>query len=210
MIKPVTKYQPAIPRPELLGKLSPELQVVEVGYTPLNLMALACLLGTSTGEVCDEAGVDRELVDSALNLEAEVSYLDFIKLCRCASEVIPGGLVTIRESLPEFGYSPYNLAVMEYDLGFGQADFADMLGWSISKLRQHIPANTDSSQYKPMKIGDWVYAYGVYEAAVLQSDLRFKTIRDNGYLFYEGSKGLAAPTIPTEGLLQIGCENICA
>ena len=203
MLKAKTKYSPCLPNPKDFGLLEPELQVVEAGFTPNNLIELALLLKGRMGGVCDKAGVDRERVDRALNLECELSYPEFLALYLKASKVIPGGVDAVRGCMPEFGYSPYNLAVMEKDLALGQERFSKMLGWSASKLRQHIPANTNSTQYKAMKFTDWLYVCKTYEKAVARSDKenKVKLDRTEG-LFVDRNRVLRRPEVPKKTILE--------
>lgn len=197
MLKPTTKYTPELPSIMLVGRLNPEAQVVEVGYTPRNLIAIAEMFPTKLDQLCAKAKVSRQDLDKALNLECEIDYLDFVRLCEQTEKTLSKSSPRLRALLPELGYSPYNLAVIQQDIGMAQADFAKMLDWSTPKLRQHIPANLASAQFKAMPIGNWIYVYDTYEKLLRLSDKKYGIDRDYSAVFFEGRRALNKPTIPT-------------
>ncbi|MGP9666546.1 hypothetical protein [Psychrobacter sp. AOP31-A1-22] len=197
MLKPTTKYTPELPSIMLVGRLNPEAQVVEVGYTPQNLIAIAEMFPTKLDQLCVKAKVSRFDLDKALNLEAEIDYFDFVRLCEQTEKTLSKSSPKLRALLPEFGYSPYNLAVIQHDIGVDQAAFATMLNWSTPKLRQHIPANSASAQFKAMSIGNWIYVCDTYEKVLRLSDKKYGIDRDYSAVFFEGKNALNKPTIST-------------
>lgn len=197
MLKPTTKYTPDLPSPMLIDRLYPEHQVVEIGYTPRNLRTIAELFPSKLSQLCKQAKIDKSDLDDALNLQSELDYLSFVRLCEVTEKTLSKASPKLRVLLPEFGYSPYNLAVIQHHLKLDQAGFAKLLNWSTPKLRLHIPANKNSTQFKPMSIGNWIYVCETYEKVLRLSDNRYGIDRDYSAVFFEGSHPLSMPTIPT-------------
>lgn len=186
-----TRYKPNFDNVENLGKLSPETHVIEVGYTTANFKKILKLLGDNEKSVLEESGISADEVAAAKNDTRDIKYQNFEKLVELTKPILKKQGILLRDEMPEMGYSPYNLAVLNLDLGISQPDFANILGFSVSKVRQHIASSTTVKQFSGMSSKDWAYVLTVYSEVLKAVDERFGVTRKANKIFFEVGTGRA-------------------
>lgn len=193
------KHKPDLSMIEEITELNPEAQVVGLGYTPANFKKILNLLGKELSDsVLASVEIDDKESANAKNNTKDLDYIKYEKLLAAAQKILSKKGIDLRDEMPDFGYSPYNLAVIHADTGLHQPDFAKLLGISVVDLRRNLATMTSFTHFEAMPSDTWSYVLTVYLQALLAVDKRLRKRRTaQNRVFTEVSTGraLRSPTI---------------
>ena len=128
--------------------LRPDQMVIDAGFSDVNLQVLNSLAPKN--------------IDLSCFTSDFTGFFELYDLLRVERP-------SIRDNLPEFGYSPYNLMLIINSLGLHKQDFATLIGCSFSK----VLANTThrcNSYFRPLVGSQWEDLLRCYSAMVKDSD----------------------------------------
>lgn len=156
-------------------RLSPNKMVIDAGFTDANFKALIAVSPK----------------DVVLAL-ATPDFDGFFKLYDHMKVKNP----KIRNHLPEFGYSPYNLMLLINSLGLHKQDFATLIGCSFSK----VLANTThrcNSYFRPLVGSQWQDLLYCYSQMIESSDLHHGDYHHADKLFFMSADKSLPLSIPS-------------
>lgn len=193
------KHKPDLSMIEEIGELNPEAQVVGLGYTSANYKKVLSLLGKDVSDsILKSVKIDAKESTDAKNNSKDLDYIKYENFLAAAQKHLDKEGINLRDELPDFGYSPYNLAVVHADTGLKQPDFAKLLGISVVDLRRNLATMTSFTHFEAMPSDTWSYVLTVYLQALLAVDKRLRKRRTaQNRVFTEVSTGraLRSPTI---------------
>lgn len=193
-----TKHVPDLSIVDEIQELSPESQVVGLGYTAANYRKILSLLGKDASLALEEAGISSQESANAKNGSKDLDYIKFENLLTIAQKHLNKADILLRDELPDFGYSPYNLAVLHADTGLKQPEFAKLLGISVVDLRRNLATMTSFTHFEAMPSDTWSYVTTVYLQALLAVDKRQKkkrTAQNRVFTEVSTERALRTPTV---------------
>lgn len=192
------KHTPDFSMVDQIEKLSPEAQVVGLGYTAANYKKILNLLGRDALATLETLGINPQESADAKNDIADLDYIKYENLLVVAQKHLDKEKISLRDELPDFGYSPYNLAVIHADTGLRQPDFAKLLGLSVVDLRRNLATMTSFTHFEAMPSQTWSYVMTVYLQSLLMVDKRLRkkrTAQNRVFTEVSTERTLRTPTV---------------
>lgn len=192
------KHTPDFSMVDQIEKLSPEAQVVGLGYTAANYKKILNLLGKDALATLETLGINPQESADAKNDIADLDYIKYENLLVVAQKHLDKEKISLRDELPDFGYSPYNLAVIHADTGLRQPDFAKLLGLSVVDLRRNLATMTSFTHFEAMPSQTWSYVMTVYLQSLLMVDKRLRkkrTAQNRVFTEVSTERTLRTPTV---------------
>lgn len=192
------KHTPDFSMVDQIEKLSPEAQVVGLGYTAANYKKILNLLGKNALAILETLGINPQESADAKNDIADLDYIKYENLLVVAQKHLDKEKISLRDELPDFGYSPYNLAVIHADTGLRQPDFAKLLGLSVVDLRRNLATMTSFTHFEAMPSQTWSYVMTVYLQSLLMVDKRLRkkrTAQNRVFTEVSTERTLRTPTV---------------
>lgn len=192
------KHTPDFSMVDQIEKLSPEAQVVGLGYTAANYKKILNLLGKNALATLETLGINPQESADAKNDIADLDYIKYENLLVVAQKHLDKEKISLRDELPDFGYSPYNLAVIHADTGLRQPDFAKLLGLSVVDLRRNLATMTSFTHFEAMPSQTWSYVMTVYLQSLLMVDKRLRkkrTAQNRVFTEVSTERTLRTPTV---------------
>lgn len=128
--------------------LKPDQMVIDVGYSDANYEVLCSL--------AKELKVDHTYSND---------FFGFFKLYDELKLINP----KLRDHLPEFGYSPYNLMLILNSLGLHKEEFACLINCSFSKVLANT-THRHNAYFRPMVGTQWEDLLECYKQMVIESN----------------------------------------
>lgn len=142
--------------------LRPTLMVIDAGYSVVNFKILS--------QLAETVGIENIYSDD---------FYGFFKLY----DEVKQEMQTARDTLTEFGYSPYNLMLIIESLDLHKEDFAELIGCSFSKILANT-THRNNNYFRPMVGNQWQDLLSSYIKMVALSDEHYGLSHDADSLFF--------------------------